>query len=246
MLATVVHSVVIPVFRLHRRMKKLFAWHGMKKHIKEFVLSCSVCQQSKPDRSRLPGLLQPLPVPDSAWQVISMDFVEGLPPSNAANCVLLVVDSLTKYAHFVPLHHPFTAAVVAKVFMNNIYKLHGLTSVIVSDRDGVFTSTLWQEVFKLSSVQLHMSSSYHPQTDGQTERLNQTMETFLHCFVNACPSKWLSWLRLAEFWYNCYLTPVLVYLHLWLYMVMNLVTLGSLLLMLSLYQSCLSGCVKGK
>lgn len=187
----------------YKRMHQLFAWKGMKKAVQKFVASCPVCQQSKPDRTRMPGLFQPLPVPTSSWQIISLDFVEGLPQSGTSNCILVVIDSLTKYGHFVPLRHPFTVVVVAKAFMSNVYKLHGLPSVIISDRDKVFTSTLWQELFKLAGVELHMSTSYHPQSDGQTERLNQTVETFLRCFVNACPSKWLSWLPLAEFWYNC-------------------------------------------
>ncbi|CAN6166876.1 unnamed protein product [Urochloa humidicola] len=187
----------------YARMKKLFAWRGMKSAVHSFVRSCLICQQAKPDRSKLPGLLQPLPVPSSAWQVISMDFVEGLPRSGAANCILVVVDSFTKYAHFIPLHHPFTASVVAKTFLNNIYKLHGMPLAIITDRDRIFNSQLWKELFKLAGVDLKMSSSYHPQTDGQTERVNQTMETFLRCFANACPSKWIHWLSLAEFWYNC-------------------------------------------
>lgn len=129
--------------------------------------------------------------------------MEGLPQSGSVNCVLVVIDSLTKYGHFIPLRHPFTAAIVAKAFMNNVYKLHSMPSVLISDRDRIFTSSLWQELFKLAGVDLHMSSSYHPQSDGQTERLNQKMETFLRCFVSSCPNKWSSWLPLAEFWYNC-------------------------------------------
>jgi hypothetical protein len=86
--------------------------------------------------------------------------------------------------------------------MQHVYKLHGMPAVIVFDRDCIFTSHLWQALFKLVDVKLHMSSSYHPQTDGQTERVNQCMETFLRCCVNACPSKWINWLYLAEFWYN--------------------------------------------
>jgi hypothetical protein len=131
-----------------------------------------------------------------------MDFVEGLPTSGNANCILVVVDSFTKYGHFIPLKHSFTASGVAKSFLDNIYKLHGLPSVIITDRDRIFTSKFWQELFKLADVTLHMTSAYHPQSDGQTERLNRTMETFLRCFVNACPTKWLQWLPLAEFWYN--------------------------------------------
>jgi hypothetical protein len=183
-------------------MKKLFAWNGIKSDISHFVKHCMVYQQAKPDRSKLPGLLQPLEVPFEAWQVVSLDFVEGLPTSGSANCILVVVDYLTKYAHFLPLHHPFTGASVAKVFMANVYKLHGMPQAIVSDRDKIFTSHWWQELFRLAEVSLRMSSSYHPQMDGQTECLNQTMETYLRCFVNACPSKWSQWLSLAEYWYN--------------------------------------------
>lgn len=87
----------------YRRMKQLFAWRGMKKSVLLFVQSCSICQQAKPDRSKLPGLLQPLPVPSSAWQIVSMDFVEGLPTSGSFNCVLVVVDSLTKYGRLLQL-----------------------------------------------------------------------------------------------------------------------------------------------
>lgn len=86
--------------------------------------------------------------------------------------------------------------------MDTIYKLHGMPMTIISDRDKVFTSKLWQELFQLSDTTLNMSSSYHPQTDGQTERLNQCLETYLRCMIQACPNKWASWLPLAEFWYN--------------------------------------------
>ena len=135
----------------------------------------------------------------AAWQTIPMDFVEGLPRFGNVNYILVIVDSFTKYGHFLPLWHPFTAFRVAKLFLNNVYRLHGLPSAIISDRDQIFTSNLCRELFRLADVTLQMSSSYHPQSDGQTERLNQTMETFLRCFVNACPAKWSSWIALVEF-----------------------------------------------
>lgn len=147
----------------------MFYGRGMKAAVHSFVSTCITCQQAKPNRFRLPGLLQPLPVPASAWQMISLDFVEGLPRSGNANCILVVVDSFTKYAHFIPLLHPFTALGVAKAFLNNVYKPHGLPSVIISDRNRIFTSQFWKELFRLADVSLHMSSSYHSQSDGQTE-----------------------------------------------------------------------------
>jgi len=103
---------------------------------------------------------------------------------------MVVVDKFSKYGHFVALAHPFTAMQVAQAYMDNIFKLHGLPDSIISDRDRIFTSHLWQQLFKLSDTKLLMSSSYHPQTDGQTERLNQCLEAFLRCSVHSCPKQW--------------------------------------------------------
>ena len=131
-----------------------------------------------------------------------MDFIEGLPRSGKMNCIMVIVDKFTIYSHFLPLSHPFTAAVVAKVFFSEIYRLHGMPSSIISDRDKIFTSHLWRQLFRLAGVTLNMSTAYHPQIDGQSERVNQCLETFLRCFVHACPSQWIHWLTLAEYWYN--------------------------------------------
>jgi hypothetical protein len=95
-----------------------------------------------------------------------MDFVEGLPPSGGKNCVLVIVDKFSKFSHFVPIKHPFTAAVVAKLFMQHVYKLHGMPSVIISNRDRIFTSQFWKTLFQLARVTLSMSSAYHPQPNG--------------------------------------------------------------------------------
>lgn len=173
----------------------MFAWPKMKETIRAYVQTCQTCQQAKSERVRLP-------IPDQAWSMITMDFVEGLPQSNRFNAILVVVDKFTKYGHFLPLAHPFTTLQVAQLYMDHIYRLHGLPQVIISDRDKIFTSAVWQNLFKLSDTQLHMSSSYHPQTDGQTERLNQCLEAYLRCTVQACPRHWSKWLPLAEYWYN--------------------------------------------
>jgi transposase InsO family protein len=185
-----------------RRLKQLFHWKGMAKSVHQFVTSCTICQQSKPDRAKYPGLLQPLPVPDSAWQVISMDFIEGLPRSGRFNCILVVVDKFSRYAHFIPLAHPFTASTVATAFMDHVYKLHGPPEQIISDRDKIFNSLFWRQLFERSGTILKMSSSYHPETDGQTERVNQCLEGYLRCFGHACPTRWIKWLTLAKYWYN--------------------------------------------
>lgn len=184
------------------RLKKLFAWPGMRKDVHQFVSKCTTCKQAKPEHVRYPGLLKPLPVPPHPWHTVMLDFIEGLPASKGYTCILVVVDKLTRYAHFVPLSHPFTALQAATAYMTNIYKLHGLSYALVSDCDWVFTSSLWKELSKQAGTQLKMSSAYHPQTDGTTERVNQCVEAHLHCFVHVCPHRWFHWLHLAEFWYN--------------------------------------------
>ena len=112
----------------------------MKKQIQQFVQSCLVCQQAKPERVAYPGLLSPLHVPAKAWETVTMDFISGLPSSDQYDCIMVVIDKFTKYGHFIPLHHPFSAETVAEAFMNFVYKLQGMPRSIVSDRDRIFTS----------------------------------------------------------------------------------------------------------
>lgn len=183
----------------YQKVKALFAWPHIKQTVKDYVAACEVCAQAKSEHCKLPSLLQPLPILPTAWHTISLDFIEGLPKSKSYDTILVVIDKLTKYAHFICLPHPYTAALVAQVFLHHIYKLHGMSSIIISDRDRVFTSAFWQELFKLTDTTLNMSLAYHPQTDGQTEHLNQCLETYLRCMVHACPSKWATWISLAEF-----------------------------------------------
>lgn len=162
-----------------QRVRQLFAWPHMKQSIQQFIDKCAICKQAKPERVKYPGLLKPLDVPDEAWQVVTLDFVEGLPRSSGFNSILVVVDKLTKYAHFLPLSHPYTATQVAQVYLDHVFKLHGMPAALVSDRDKIFTSHFWQALFWLSKTEMKMSTAYHPQTDGQTERVNQCLETYL-------------------------------------------------------------------
>jgi transposase InsO family protein len=134
------------------------------------------------------GLLHPLPILVGVWQDLSMDFIEGLPKSQGYNVILIVVDILSKYAHFIALKHPYTAHSIAQTFMDNIVKLHGLPNSIITDRDTVFLSAFWKELFKLYKVNLQFSTTCHPKSDGQTERVNQCLEMYLRCAVHDSPN----------------------------------------------------------
>ncbi|GJR70322.1 putative nucleotidyltransferase, ribonuclease H [Tanacetum coccineum] len=174
----------------------------MKQEVRLFVQQCLICQQQKYQTLSPAGLLQPLPVPTRIWEDISMDFIVGLPPSGRFDTILVVVDRLRKYAHFICLSHLFTAKVVASAFCKEIVRLHGFPRSIVSDRDVVFLSHFWQELFRLTQTKLQLSTSYHPQTDGQIEVINRGLEAYLRCFAHEQPVKWSSYLPWAEYSYN--------------------------------------------
>ena len=188
--------------RTYMRVKHFFYWEGIKKAVKKLVAECDTCQKVKYDTRPPSGLLQPLPIPNMIWEELSMDFVEGLPISGGHEVILVVVDRLSKYAHFIPLIHPYTAKSVAKAFVDNVVRLHGFPKSIVTDRDRVFMSTFWKELFELQGSKLKSSSSYHPQTDGQTEVVNRTLEQYLRCFCHEEQRRWGDYLTWAEYWYN--------------------------------------------
>lgn len=170
--------------------------------VKKWVKECDVCQRCKPDLSAYHGLLQPLPIPDQMWTDISIDFIDGLPSSQGKSVIFVEVDRLSKYAHFIPIHHPYSATQVAQVFMDIVYKLYGMPKVIVSDRDKVFLSNFWQAMFKILKVDLHMWTAYHLQSDGQTEMVNRCLECYLRCMCGDRPKEWVTWLPMAEYWYS--------------------------------------------
>ena len=135
-----------------QRVKGVFYWKGVAKDIQAYLRNCSVCQRCKYDTAAYSGLLQPLPIPEAVWVDISMDFIDRLPKSYGKTVILVLVDRMSKAAHFMALSHPYTAFSVAQVFLDNVYKLHGFPRSVVSDRDKVFLSEFWQELFKLQAV----------------------------------------------------------------------------------------------
>lgn len=150
----------------YQRVVALFYWRGLWKSIREGVRTCFICQSFKTDNSLYPGLLQTLPVPQTLFSKISMDFIMGLPKSFGKEVIFVFIDQLTKYGHFFALTHPYSTIDVAKVFMDIVFKLHGFPTTIISDRDPFFLSNFLKEFFKLQGVSLHQSTAFHPQTDG--------------------------------------------------------------------------------
>jgi hypothetical protein len=167
----------------------LFYWKGQLKHIRQYIRECITCQRNKHENVASLGLLQPLPIPAAPFIYINMDFIEGLPKLEGNDVIMVIVDHFSIYAHCIALSHPYSASGVAKLFMNNIYKLHRLPASITSDRDPVFLSQFWKELFHSQGVNLHYSSAYHPQMEGQTEVVNKCIEHYLRCMTGDCPNQ---------------------------------------------------------
>ena len=190
------------ITKTYGRLKENVYWVGMKHDVIDFINACLTCQQTK-NSTQLPyGLLKPLPISSAVWEDISLDFIVGLPSLQSNTVILVVVDRLSKAAHFGSLPTNFTACKVAELFCQLICKPHGMPRSIVSDRDSIFLSHFWQELFRLSGTKLRMSSAYHPQSDGQTEIVNKTLQQYLRCFVHDQPKKWGKFLHWAEWHYN--------------------------------------------
>lgn len=138
----------------------------------------------------------------SHCQDVSMDFIEGLLKSLGADMVMVVVDRFTKYSHFLTLTTHYIAKEIAQLYFEHKHKVHGLPRSIITDRDKLFTSIFWLELFEKLGTKLHLSTAYHPQTDGQTKSVNRSLKTYIRCMFFYLPHKWRSYLDAAEWWFN--------------------------------------------
>ena len=179
-----------------------FWWPKLSLDVKNFIKSCEVCCRAKIPRHKPYGLLSPLPTPDRAWSDISMDFIVDLPKSKDMTTIMVVIDRLTKMAHFIPFRCLPTASIAADAFISNIFKFHGFPDSIISDRGAQFTSEFWKRLCSLLDISHSLSTANHPQTDGQTERVNGILEQYLRCFINERQNNWADLLPFAEFSYN--------------------------------------------
>jgi hypothetical protein len=189
-------------FKTLELLSRNFYWPSISLFVKDYIRTCDLCQRSKPPRHRPYGLLQPLPVPDRPWSSISLDHIVELPVSNGFDAILVVVCRLTKMAHFIPCMSTDTASDFARLFEKNIHRLHGLPKDIVSDRGTLFTSAFWRDVCQQLDIKQNISTAFHPQSDGQTERVNATVEQYLRIYSDYLQTNWALMLSFAEFAYN--------------------------------------------
>jgi transposase InsO family protein len=190
-----------------KRLSQSYYWNRMTKDVTKHVLSCSICQRTKA-RHHLPyGKLASLPVPTEAWAEISFDFITGLPESRTwggrrCNSVLVIVDRLTKYALYIPTRNDLTATGLADILYARVFMRFGVPEGIVSDRGSLFTSKFWATLCHHLAIKRRLSTAYHPQTDGQTERVNQSLEHYLRTYCCYEQNDWVEKLPMAEWVYN--------------------------------------------
>ncbi|KAA0061627.1 putative polyprotein [Cucumis melo var. makuwa] len=189
--------------KMYRTLKKTYWWSGMKQEIAEYVDRCLICQQVKPVRQRPGGFLNPLPVPEWKWEHITMDFLFGLPrTSSGHDGIWAIVDRLTKTTRFISIKMTSTLDQLTRLYVDKIVSQYGVPVSIVSDRDPRFTSKFWPSLQKAMGTGLKFSTSFHPQTDGQSERTIQTLEDMLRACVLQLKGMWDTHLPLMEFAYN--------------------------------------------
>jgi len=174
----------------------------MSRYIGQYISTCDLCIRTKPIRQVPVGELHPLRIPDSRWDTLSVDFIVELPLSSGHDAVIMVVDSVSKRMHFILTHTTVTAEGAARLFLHQVWKLHGLPKYIISDHRPQFVAYFTRELYCLLGIKLASSTAWHSQTDGQTERVNQELDQYLRLFVNEQQDDWYDLLPMVEFQHN--------------------------------------------
>jgi len=189
--------------KMYRDLKEIYWWNGMKRGVADFVSKCPNCQQVKAEHQRPGGLTQLMEIPMWKWEMINMDFVVGLPRTQRKfDSIWVIVDRLTKSAHFLPVKSTDTAEQYAQLYIKEIVRLHGTPLSIISDRGAQFTANFWKKFQQGLGTQVNLSTAFHPQTDGQAERTIQMLEDMLRACVLDFKGNWDDHLPLIEFAYN--------------------------------------------
>jgi hypothetical protein len=189
--------------KIYMDLKEKYWWYGLKRDVAEYVALCDTCQRVKAEHQSPTGLLQPMQIPEWKWEEVGMDFIVGLPCTQRGfDSIWMIVDRLTKVAHFIPVRTTYSSAKLVELYMERIVSLHGVPKKIMSDRGTQFTSYYWQKVQESLGTKLNFSTTYHPQTDGQNERINQILEDMLRACDLQYGTSWDKSLPYAEFSYN--------------------------------------------
>ena len=188
--------------KIYELVSRNYVWNLLYTDVTQFIKSCPQCQQTKVIHSKPAGLLNPIPPITTPWEEITADLIVELPSSQGYDSMFVVVDRFTKRAHFIPTTSTISAEGTARLFRDNVWKHHGWPKKIISDRGPQFAAKFTQELNKLLGIETALSTAFHPQTDGQTERTNQELEQYLRLYTNFMQTDWSDWLASAEFAYN--------------------------------------------
>ena len=189
-------------YKTYNQIASTYYWPRMSRSIKTFVNTCDICQKSKPRRHAPIGLLKPIPIPTRPFEVVTMDFIPELPKSNGFDNILVIVDKLTKYGIFIPCSTRITEEETARLFFKHVVAQYGLPQQVITDRDSRWRNDFWGEICRLMGTKRSLTRAYHPQADGQTEILNQTLEIALRAYIGPSRDDWEEHLDALSLAYN--------------------------------------------
>ena len=189
-------------YRMQELIKRTYWWPGLKEDVKKYVQGCIKCQQNKVQHQKRAGELHPLEIPEGPWQDISINMIGPLPRSNEIDAILVIVDRFTKMIRLKATMTNISSEGVAKIYRDEIWKIHGIPKTILSNHGPQFASKFMEDLMRVLGTKRKLSTAYHPQTNGQTERINQEIGMFLWHYINYQQDDWTEWLATAEFTYN--------------------------------------------